>query len=792
MPSGFYHRYATAIIVGTALLGPLAVYATLEALKTNSNDRHQWLPRSITESQEFNTFEERFGSQDVVILSYPGCTVDDPRLDAFAEGIVQPSERGPRLFDGVLSGRSLLRQMTSPPRNIPRAEALKRLEGVVVGPDLSTTCVIVRITDEGSKRGDVVLARIKQEARRHFAIPDQSLRLGGSVVDISATNHASNKLLYQYSLYSALICVAIAWFCLRDVRLVLMLFHTALLSAGVGMILFYFTGGVINILLMMLPALWFTLSVSGAVHFINYYRDAAKSDPVQAPERAFVRGWLPCTLATVTTAIGLSSLMVCDIVPVFLFGQYSALGLLAGLALLFLLLPSLLASWMPTQQATEVKAKSNKTGGAAPAGEAHDPLWRFWERVTSAISRGHVIVSLSFLVLTATVAFGLSRIGPSAKLKDYFPADSRIFRDYVWLEEHVAPLMPLEVALHFDNELKGMSLIDRMRLVSEVEGAIETIEFPETGRNAKCYSAATLIPDIPPPSGLNLFRRRILLNQLEQNRQDFLQAKYIREEPEQEIWRVTVRVSATGPLDYGHFAEQVQQKVSQVIEHHPELKQHLSATFTGPVVLVSRIQTQLWDVLTKSFVMAFGLIAVAMVIVLRSLPGGIVAMLPNVFPVVMCFGTMGWLGLSLDIGSLMTASVALGIAVDDTFHFLVWYQRGRRLGCSQRESVLHAYRHCGLAMTQTTLICGCGLLVFLLSEFSPAARFGGLMFAMLATALVGDMVFLPALLLGPAGKLFDSPLGFRSPGAAQKSKPEEGRAASASQPEASQRFGNPR
>ena len=80
----------------------------------------------------------------------------------------------------------------------------------------------------------------------------------------------------------------------------------------------------------------------------------------------------------------------------------------------------------------------------------------------------------------------------------------------------------------------------------------------------------------------------------------------------------------------------------------------------------------------------------------------------------------GWIGGSLDVGSIMTASVALGIAVDDTFHYLIWFTRGRNRGLSQAEAVQLAYKKCGPAMTQTTLICGCGLVVFLLSGFAPA------------------------------------------------------------------------
>jgi multidrug efflux pump subunit AcrB len=108
----------------------------------------------------------------------------------------------------------------------------------------------------------------------------------------------------------------------------------------------------------------------------------------------------------------------------------------------------------------------------------------------------------------------------------------------------------------------------------------------------------------------------------------------------------------------------------------------------------------------------------------------------------------------VDIGTMMTASVAMGIAVDDTIHFLTWFRRGLDQGQSRQRAILLAYQRVGTAMVQTTLIGGLGLSIFALSTFTPTQRFGTLMLAMLMAALVGDLVFLPALLASPLGRVF--------------------------------------
>ena len=148
-----------------------------------------------------------------------------------------------------------------------------------------------------------------------------------------------------------------------------------------------------------------------------------------------------------------------------------------------------------------------------------------------------------------------------------------------------------------------------------------------------------------------------------------------------------------------------------------------------------------------------------MIIALKSVRCGLLAMAPNLFPAVVVFGAMGWFDIPVDVGAMMTASVALGIAVDDTMHMMSWFRNGTGAGgqCAA-EAVLGAFHHCGRAMVQTTLICGVGMAAFAISDFAPTRRFAWLMFLLLSSALVGDLIMLPALLASSLGRrLFPTP-----------------------------------
>jgi predicted RND superfamily exporter protein len=193
-------------------------------------------------------------------------------------------------------------------------------------------------------------------------------------------------------------------------------------------------------------------------------------------------------------------------------------------------------------------------------------------------------------------------------------------------------------------------------------------------------------------------------------------------------------------------------------------KDLIHVVYTGVVPIVYKAQRTLLTSLIDSIGAAFVMIALVMMLLLRNgrfgwknvfnVRAGITAMIPNVFPVVLIFGAMGYLEILVDIGTMMTASVAMGVAVDDTIHFLTWFRQSVAAGHSRHDAIVIAYKRCAAAMSQTTLIGGLGLAVFAFSTFTPTQCFGVMMLALLAAALAGDLIFLPALLAGPLGKYF--------------------------------------
>jgi predicted RND superfamily exporter protein len=188
----------------------------------------------------------------------------------------------------------------------------------------------------------------------------------------------------------------------------------------------------------------------------------------------------------------------------------------------------------------------------------------------------------------------------------------------------------------------------------------------------------------------------------------------------------------------------------------PLLADGIRAIYTGVVPIVYKSQRKLLEGLISSTVYSFLTITPLMMFVCRGLWPGLVVMIPNTLPVLIVFGGMGWLGAKVDIGSMMAASIALGVAVDDTIHFMTWFRQSLAVTRSRRRAIVMAYRHCASPTTQSALISGLGLAVFTLSSFTPTQRLGYLMLTILFAGVVAELFMLPAILQSPLGRVFRS------------------------------------
>ena len=200
------------------------------------------------------------------------------------------------------------------------------------------------------------------------------------------------------------------------------------------------------------------------------------------------------------------------------------------------------------------------------------------------------------------------------------------------------------------------------------------------------------------------------------------------------------RVKWRGTTDYVHILKHVADGIQAHTITLATIKPG-GGLYTGAVIM----KALLWD-LVRSFGIAFGFITVLMVLLLGELRLGLLAMIPNLLPVLMPLGMMGLTGIPLDMGTLLVASIALGIAVDDTIHFLHQFRSHLIATKNIDEAIRLAFQHSGRAMISTSVVLVCGFGVFLTAEMQNVSAFGALVAVTVIFALLVDLIYTPAVL----------------------------------------------
>ena len=744
--SPLYVRYSRFIVIAVLLLVPFLLFGAISAFLTNSNNVLDWLPESFNETRQLYQFVQKFGSDEILVVSWEGCTLEDQRLDQVATALAAPvtdpkSGKEKTWFEKVVTGRATLEGLTGKPLELPREAALERMAGWLLAPDQQTTCALATVSRTGATdRGGAIdyVRRVTKEAGIDWSV----VRIGGPTANAVAIDEASNNSIAEMALGSALLGMFIAWKCLGSMRMVWILIISAVVAWGASLSTVYLSGTNMDAVLMIMPPLVFILAVSGGVHLTNYLLDASQetSSREGAVALAIRRGMLPCVLASATTAIGLGSLLSSQMIPVRKFGLYSSLGMFFIILALMIVWPAFSYQFPSTRSLSNSKKRSFSLG-------------RWWYPLHNFSLRYSALLLVAYLLAVPVLIWGVTQIRTSVQLNDLFAPNSTPIQNTRWLEERFGSLVPVEIVLSFQKPLNEdvLALLARAELAEKLRA--ELADKPTIDSAIAATSFGPLLPKST--SARDLLARRVIAARLNKNREWVESIRFLDEGTDSQDWRVSTRVTADS-LQQGQVLTTIQSHIDTFLASNPLPQEKVSANVSGGVPLIYMAQQQLLVDLVRSFLLAFLLIGLTMVVLVRRLTAGLLSMIPNVFPALTTFGCMGLLGRTVDIGTMMTASAAMGIAVDDTLHFLVWFRRGLSRGLSKSRAISFAYEHCATAMLQTTMICGLALLVFLVSPFAPIARFGVVMALMLGLALVGDLILLPALLQTRCGSFFSS------------------------------------
>lgn len=722
-----------------------------------------WLPSGFQETREFDWFLAHFQDGELLMVSWEGCAPEDPRLEEVASRLLgtdrdasSGAERPLPYYRKVMTTGQVLRRLTEPPLDLPRDEAEARMQGWIISKDFTQGCLIAFMSDAGRRDTHAAINALRRAVGEATELSPDKIHIAGasldSVVIDETTKHSQTRLMPLF----LGVCILILYFLLRSARAVFLIFMVAIFNEELSAALIYYAGANTDSISLLSASLMYVLTISGALHLLNYYRDDMQRHGQEGAVRGAVRkAVLPCALACLTTVLGLISLAVSQVIPIRNFGLFASNAMLIGTNF-FIFFSALFLEEFPIKKWLRHDAASENARRRKEA---------FWNRFSAGVVRWHRPVTILNFVLLALFAYFLPRIETIVTFHGMFPKDAPVLLDYDYLEDRVGGLIPLEVVLNIPTERNpDAEPLQALRLVDEVEWTLR--DFDEVDST---LSALTFLPDLPDArsSGVRAAGARRAFNQVVASRLELIREgglfddRHLKADdalglPPAQRWRISLRVPAKARLAYGPLLEKLRGAAEKTIaETAPELGlTGVTPLITGGVPVVHKAQRQLLSDLTESYVSAFFMILLALVFLLRGARAGTVAMIPNIFPSVVVFGAMAGMNLPVDMGTMMTACVALGISVDGTIHFVTWFRRGVGDGLSRNESIAYAFRQCATAMVQATLICGGGMLVFSLSEFLPVARFAWVIAILLFIALYGDLILFPAILAGRLGNYF--------------------------------------
>lgn len=741
MKAQFYERYRYPLLAAFVCLATLVVLGAAKAMRTNANDVRTWLPHGLPETIDYARFGRHFGTEEFVVVSWEGCTLDDPRLPVLAERL-RPSAGGSArdntslLVERVLTAPEALEELMSPPINLTREEAVARLRGFAIGPDGRQACAVVRPTEDGKHDPQGLLQMIYKAAEK-CGVPRDAVRTGGPLVTSVAVDEAANSSLKSLGLLSVATAVVFSWICFRSLRLTILVVVVGVFAAATALATVWFSGGEMNAVLVTMPPLVYVATISGAIHWANYYRDTvADSGTAGAIEKTVAHARLPLALATGTTALGLLSLCGSDLLPIRQFGLYSALGVGASLVWLLVALPLGCALWLPRS--------ANGRARPAPASLARTNWWSWGQLITSR----HGLVTLMVLGLAAVCGTGLFRVRTSVTAEEFFSDDAKYPQNSRWLEDRMGGIVPMELVVRMAPDCQ-LNMLERLKLIESVQQSVASLDGVGTS-----VSAVTFCPRLPAAGdGQWSLKRSVLNRRLEHHRDRLVGMGFLATADGAEMWRISLRTHSFRGVDRRYFMDAVTRRVDPVLKAHRDRGvAGISASLTGMVPLIERAQQSLLEGLIIGLATDLTLIVIAIVVLIRHWSVGLVLLLTSVVPVLTVLGLMGWMGIVLDIGSVLAPSVALGVTVDDVLHFILWFRRGLARGLDRQQSLRVAYGSCARAMLQSWGVIGLGLSVFAWSDFSPTRRFGLLMISLLSVGLVVNLFLLPALLAGPLGR----------------------------------------
>lgn len=611
------------------------------------------------------------------------------------------------------------------------------VKGQLLSNDGKTLLIMVGLNFKHVFDDDDATTLIRQtatDAAAEFTDVDLRFRITGSVpATIAAINaHESSQLKYQLVGYGVILVMTIILF--RGIRAVLIVSVAPILGVfwTLGIIQFfeYRNNPLIDVIV---PILISLVALTDGVHLMVQIRKlrTAGLSPVEASKTGLQQVGMACFLTSLTTAIGFGSLTIADSLWVQQFGMCCVVGVCLTFLSVVTVIPLLCSTWL---------------GRNIHVGHENSLIDRNLNRITGIIDlvlKYRTAFSVAGIAITLLLFAVSTTLKPDQRQQDDLPAAAEATQALQHMDAAFGGLEFSRVDVRWSDAIASddAEVLVTVSAVDELLKQEPLIGNPLSIRNLIDAQPGTGPPEermtmvelLPPPLKRAFFT------------------------PEKNYAQVNFRVQDLGIATYGPVFERLIEKLAQLKLQHPEFDFELR----GKAVWRWQNLYQVVVDLARSLGTASLIIFLVLSGVYRSIRIGLISLIPNLFPLVLTGAYLAVAGYNLEIVMVCSFTVCLGIAVDDTIHFLTRYLEEYEKNPDQDESIRLAFTGVGTALIMTTIVLVSGFSTVIFSDSRNVQIFATMGALTISAALLADLIFLPALLakFGPRRKPADASSG---------------------------------
>ena len=571
-----------------------------------------------------------------------------------------------------------------------------------------------------------LLSEIHRLTRQH--VGQTPFHVAGSVAIDVALQEAMRRDLRIFAPLSIVAFLVILAVIYRAVRPVLL----GALASGLALIwslgILPLTGTPMSLNLTMLVPLVLSMSLVYSVHFLTCYTRQA-SDCADGPQRVracYRHLIVPSLLCGATTCVGFFSLSTSPLPGIRDVGIFVGIGIVACMWMADLFLPAMLLH-------SRLKPHKNQPT------DSEDTIARAVGALRKVVMKHPGRLVLGVLVLTIITGIGLFRFKVETNHLSYLRNDKEITESFAFVDQHFGGVLPLAILVTVPTRaaasaVRKMAAAEQeLREIDGLGSVISAADLILEAERMKPSQIAPLAPHID-------LARNILPSRIWQllDRPAVGGTYVIRGDT-----ALTLRIACRAHVQGSERLHAVLRDVQEIVDRHLGNYQPVVTGLARYFVGVERyvILTQI-----RSFAIALLVTVLLLAMMSGSWQAGLAVVAVNVIPLVMVLGMMGWLGIPLDIITVMIASIAIGIVVDDTLHLLYRYRLETARGHTPQMGLQIAFSEVGESVATGTIILFVGFIVLVPARFVPTAYFGGLSALTILVAALADMLLLPALL----------------------------------------------